>query len=804
MKTLHIIIISLCVCMICHVNAQGQTITVGTDATNTSAILDLQSTQHGLLIPRMTGAERNAIKSPAEGLMIYNTSTDKLNIYTGSEGWYSLQAIQAGAATGSVAIGGGLSVNETGVDPHDVAIMDVSSTDKGFLLPRTQTADVGGAAESMLFFNTLSKRIRMYNGTEWKELLHQFESTTTADGTAGARGMLIANTGETEPHHSAMLELRSNNDEGLLIPRMTTAQRDALAPVQGLIVYNTETKKVNYCTGSHWMEVETEAEEFSGDGQPCVDLPEFEDTRNGYVYPTVQIGDQCWMAKNLAYLPVVHSNTQFETQSNNSQPGYGVYGYNGSDVATAKSQANYANYGVLYNWFAVNQSGVNAICPTGWHLPSDAEWTQLTNYVVSQGYPNSNVVNGTGNALKSCRQVNSPLGGACNTSVHPRWSSNVTHHGFDKFGFSAFSGGYRGTNGIFEYVGVNGYWWASTECSSASAWSHRMSRGSGNVHRGNLNNGSGLSVRCIKDGFSCEAPPAPTQGTHTPAETQIQWNWNSSAGADGYKYNTVNDYSTATDIGTSTTYTQEGLVCGTPYTLYVWAYNECGASDVLVLNESTSDCPWACGDNFTDTRDNNVYTTVQIGNQCWMAKNLAYLPSVVGPETGSETTPYYYVNGYNGTNVSLAKAQANYATYGVLYNWAAAMSSSASSTANPSGVQGICPVGWHLPSDAEWTELTDYLGGWQVAGGKLKNSGTTYWSSPNTGATNISGFTALPGGYRHYGYFDNICYVGSWWSATETYLIDNVWFRNMLYDYSYVNKSGNNKELGYSVRCLRD
>jgi uncharacterized protein (TIGR02145 family) len=150
-----------------------------------------------------------------------------------------------------------------------------------------------------------------------------------------------------------------------------------------------------------------------------------------------------------------------------------------------------------------------------------------------------------------------------------------------------------------------------------------------------------------------------------------------------------------------------------------------------------------------DARDGNAYKTVKIGNQIWLAENLKYLPSVVGPGTGSETTPYYYVYGYDGTNVTDAKATSNYTTYGVLYNWPAAMAGSASSNANPSGVQGVCPAGWHLPSDAEWTELTDYLGGKSVAGGKLKETGTTHWASPNTGATNETGFTALPGGYRY-------------------------------------------------------
>jgi len=207
---------------------------------------------------------------------------------------------------------------------------------------------------------------------------------------------------------------------------------------------------------------------------------------------------------------------------------------------------------------------------------------------------------------------------------------------------------------------------------------------------------------------------------------------------------------------------------------------------------------------FTDPRDGNHYKVVKIGNQVWMAENLKYLPSVIGPGTGSETAPYYYVYGYNGTNVANAKATVNYQTYGVLYNWPAAMNGQASSSANPSGVQGVCPTGWHLPSDAEWTQLTDCLGGESIAGGKLKESGTVHWNSPNTGATNETGFTALPGGLRYLdGAFINVESIGYWWSATE-FSIDNAWVRDMSYTHGDVDRGCGSKEYGLSVRCVRD
>ncbi len=233
-----------------------------------------------------------------------------------------------------------------------------------------------------------------------------------------------------------------------------------------------------------------------------------------------------------------------------------------------------------------------------------------------------------------------------------------------------------------------------------------------------------------------------------------------------------------------------GLKQNALYYSKAFATNELGTSYGHEISFTTNDFA-NCG-VITDIRDGNSYQTVLIGEQCWMAENLAYLPSVNMVADGSEDAAgsYYYVYGYDGTNVADAKATDNYATYGVLYNWTAAMDA--------------CPDGWHLPSDAEWTELTDYLGGTSVAGGKLKETGTTHWNSPNTGATNETGFTALPGGYRDTnGNFYYIGNYGFWWSASE-YNANYAWYRNMYYNNGSVYRDNSIKEVGLSVRCVRD
>jgi uncharacterized protein (TIGR02145 family) len=199
---------------------------------------------------------------------------------------------------------------------------------------------------------------------------------------------------------------------------------------------------------------------------------------------------------------------------------------------------------------------------------------------------------------------------------------------------------------------------------------------------------------------------------------------------------------------------------------------------------------FTCGETITDARDVNQYETIQIGNQCWLKENLKWLPSVSPSANGSNTTSYYYVYGYQGTSVSEAKATNNYQTYGVLYNWSAALNA--------------CPADWHLPSDSEWTVLVDYLGGSSVAGGKMKATGTTHWSSPNTGATNSSGFSGLPGGYRLViATFGGVGNVSNWWSSTE-YNASNARGRGLIYANGLVTSYGYDMGDGFSVRCLKD
>ncbi len=198
-----------------------------------------------------------------------------------------------------------------------------------------------------------------------------------------------------------------------------------------------------------------------------------------------------------------------------------------------------------------------------------------------------------------------------------------------------------------------------------------------------------------------------------------------------------------------------------------------------------------CGDLIE--HEGYSYSTVQIGDQCWFAENCRYLP-VVSPSSYSSTTdPDYYVYGYEGIDVVAAQATTNYETYGVLYNWPAVMD------------EGICPSGWHVPTDGEFTELVDFLGGESVAGGKMKEAGDDHWDLPNTGATNSSGFNGLPGGSRYAGGFITNGDKGYWWSASVTSPGSSGSLRRRLDSYSgNISWGSLTRNYGFSARCIKD
>ncbi len=190
--------------------------------------------------------------------------------------------------------------------------------------------------------------------------------------------------------------------------------------------------------------------------------------------------------------------------------------------------------------------------------------------------------------------------------------------------------------------------------------------------------------------------------------------------------------------------------------------------------------------------DGQKYKIIKMGNQWWMAENLktskynngTFISLVTGTKEWSKlkTPGYCWYENDSVTNK----------IYGALYNWYAVRTSK------------LCPQGWHVPTDAEWTVLSDYLGGANIAGGKLKEAGTIHWSYPNSKSTDEEGFTALPGGNRNFdGTYCNLGYYGYWWTSTEN-STTNAINRYLFYDNSTIIGFSHLKEYGFSVRCVKD
>ena len=192
--------------------------------------------------------------------------------------------------------------------------------------------------------------------------------------------------------------------------------------------------------------------------------------------------------------------------------------------------------------------------------------------------------------------------------------------------------------------------------------------------------------------------------------------------------------------------------------------------------------------------DGNVYETVQIGEQLWMAENLKVTHYNDGSEIPNITNNDDWAGLSTGAYGDYDNNPTNSETYGRLQNW---------HTVDDD--RGVCPESYHIPSDAEYTVLTDYLGGESVAGGKMKEAGLEHWNSPNTGATNESGFTVLPAGYRYSssGTYNYMGSSGSFWSSSE-YSISLAWRRELDYNSSTVYRSYDGKQGGFSIRCLKD
>jgi len=507
----------------------------------------------------------------------------------------------------------------------------------------------------------------------------------------------------------------------------------------------------------------------------------------GQTYNTIGIGTQCWMKENLNIGVQINNGLD---QTNN----FIIEKFCYDDNAILCDLL-----GGLYQWdemmdygfFSVNQG----ICPYGWHIPTDDEWTILVDYLGGADIAGGKMKDST------ITHWTLPNIGATNSS-----------------GFTAEPGGFLDkSTQFFTMVGEWGIFNSATENTSDKAWTRFLRHDSISVRRVDNFKGDGYSVRCMKD--TCA--PMPTQASagfdamdimtdsialmaNTPVFGQGLWSLHSGMG--GYFVDT-------TDPGTFFYGLQDSVY------ILVWTIsNSCGStSDTLILGFGNA---FYCGLPFTDARDSNDYNTVLIGSQCWMAENLAYLPSVTQANVSSFYDPHFYVYDYDGTDVSAAKASPFYSLYGVLYNWIAAMDGDTSSNSVPSGAQGICPDGWHMPSDAEWIILEGTADSkypptdpeWQGTGwrgldvGKNLKSTTNQWvADPNNEGIDKFGFTALPSGSLSAFYFGFVSEGarGFYHTSTEKGFV-RAYVKSLIYSGIQSKRDAFDKTEGASVRCVKD
>ena len=574
---------------------------------------------------------------------------------------------------------------------------------------------------------------------------------------------------------------------------------------------------------------------------------------DGNVYSTVKLGSQCWMQENLRV-------TRY--QNDDGTPGdeiqllfAGAITVNNPQAKTLKARINnyvdssmVEKYGYLYTWNAMmndapassnNPSGVRGICPIGWHAPSDKEWDQLHDYVKSQylQYGCDCDSNYLGKAFVTSNfriDTNN-----CNVGYNPK-TNNAT-------GFSAYPVDlYFDSDEDARQNPENGYsawFWTTTDYDYSGSKEiltfYTMSRFP-NMRWSIWTEGTGISVRCVRDESVLNVPRVSTSSVNNVSNSSadIKGIISFDGGADvterGFCYATTPNPTTDDSkvmMGNGTgefMTTVGGLVPGTLYYVRAFATNSEGTAygnSVMVMpgNRDSQPCE---GTPTMQDADGNVYNTVQIGDQCWMKENLRvtkYADNTaiaIADTLGSETVAFRYAPNNDAANV---------AEYGYLYNWAAVMNGEESSNVNPNPVQGVCPTGWHVPSDNEFNKMLEYVrdqavfncgenrlyvakalsakNNWKVeynpkqciVGYDLMYNNATNFSALPAGRTYLQQTSYHPWNFSSYAFF--------WTSTYSTNIImtdDQPTGYIIKTDGPTVWRDRYHKHVGMSVRCLKD
>jgi len=500
------------------------------------------------------------------------------------------------------------------------------------------------------------------------------------------------------------------------------------------------------------------------------------DNRDNQPYKTMTAGPFCLMRENLNIGKMV-----IEVNGRHRQLDNGII----EKFCYDDKEKNCRKYGGLYQWQEAMQhvvtQGTQGICPDGWHLPNNKEMNIIFRSIASQLNLSS--------SYKDIRRH------ARDTSAFIR---GTTPDLFTEQGFPVQTGGlYDYQYNTFTGEEQTGTYWSSSQANQVTAWSRIIDYPSSNMERSKDDKNNGYSIRCI-------SPCMPQPGDASAGNNQIVYpgtttilmanqpsegkgSWSVINGAGGV-------------IAESTNHASEfrGLQ-DTQYTLMWTISTVCGKSEdvVIIFFASTA----GCADILTDPRDGQEYPTILIGSQCWMAENLNIGKYKASPGGGG---PFQTNDGII-EKFCYADNPINCDLLGGLYEWDEVMQYSLNE-----GAKGICPDGWHIPSRVDFGQLTTFLGGADVAGGKMKATLPVSWNAPNAGATNESGFSGLPGGIiiSDGGVFYDKGKKGYFWSSSGHEEIEsniNEKFQLQLHNDSPIANLGYwYKDLGYSIRCIKD
>ncbi len=537
---------------------------------------------------------------------------------------------------------------------------------------------------------------------------------------------------------------------------------------------------------------------------------------DGNEYTTVKIGNQVWMAENLrvtqyadgSAIPLVEENVSWSSLAITDR----AYCWVGNGDSLAEI------YGNLYTWAAAMDgvlgndnypSNIQGVCPEDWHLPSDDEWKELEMFLgMSQGeadYSGKERGEGFGSKLKEAGSLRWPA---------PNYGAK------NEYGFTTLPAGYRYSGGDFGLIGSSANFWTATKGHIESTAWHRHLPSENYLLRGLGDRNEGKSVRCVEGAGLLQLPVVITSslGQITTTSAEVSGEVTSDGGTEATERGVC--WSTAPLPTTSDSRTLDGSGEGKfnstltgllPGMLYhVRAYVSSALNTTYGEQYSFRTRTGTISDY-----DGNTYWTIQIGSQNWMAENLKVthfsdgnpIPLLDSEEEWNGMGNWGKAYCWYGNDAS------NINVFGALYSWAAATNLTPLSEPISGDIQGVCPDGWHLPSDDNWKELEIYLGMSQEQadstftrgtdeGGKLKANGTILWESPNSEASDESGFHALPGGYRLNGFM----YLGNtaiFWTSTEK---DETWawYRSLYTHNGGIRRGTENRISGLSVRCLEE